>query len=134
MYGERKRAMSVLDYADLEAFAVRLLAENCDVRARVRDQFQHVLMDEFQDTNGQQSKLLGLLRAPGVFFAVGDVNQSIYGFRHADPEVLPRLSRPGGAGREIARWSWWKTGAAVPAFCAPSRRSCITRKGSSRGG
>jgi ATP-dependent helicase/nuclease subunit A len=88
MYGERKRAISVLDYADLEAFAVRLLEENRDVRARVRDQFQHVLMDEFQDTNGQESKLLGLLRAPGAFFAVGDVNQSIYGFRHADPEVL----------------------------------------------
>jgi len=88
MYGERKRAMSVLDYADLEAFAVRLLAENREVQARVRDQFQHVLMDEFQDTNGQQSKLLGLLRASGVFFAVGDVNQSIYGFRHADPEVF----------------------------------------------
>jgi len=88
MYGERKRAMSVLDYADLEAFAVRLLADNGEVRARIRDQFQHVLMDEFQDTNGQQSKLLALLRAPGAFFAVGDVNQSIYGFRHADPEVF----------------------------------------------
>ena len=88
MYGDRKRAMSVLDYADLEAFAVKLLDENREVRARVRDQFQHVLMDEFQDTNGQQSKLLGLLRAPGAFFAVGDVNQSIYGFRHADPEVF----------------------------------------------
>ncbi len=88
MYGERKRALSVLDYADLEAFAVRLLAENREVRARVRDQFQHIVMDEFQDTNGQQSKLLGLLRAPGVFFAVGDVNQSIYGFRHADSEVF----------------------------------------------
>ena len=88
MYGDRKRAMSVLDYVDLEAFAVRLLAENREVRARVQDQFQHVLMDEFQDTNGQQSKLLDLLRAPGAFFAVGDVNQSIYGFRHADPEVF----------------------------------------------
>jgi ATP-dependent exoDNAse (exonuclease V) beta subunit len=87
-YGERKRSIGVLDYADLEAFAVRLLDENREVQARVRDQFQHVLMDEFQDTNGQQSKLLRLLRAPGVFFAVGDVNQSIYGFRHADPEVF----------------------------------------------
>jgi ATP-dependent exoDNAse (exonuclease V) beta subunit len=88
MYGERKQAIGVLDYADLEAFAVRLLGQNREVQARVRDQFQHVLMDEFQDTNGQQSNLLRLLRAPGAFFAVGDVNQSIYGFRHADPEVF----------------------------------------------
>ena len=88
LYGERKRAIGVLDYADLEAFAVRLLEENPEVRGRVRDQFQHVLMDELQDTNGQQAKLLELVRAPGAFFAVGDVNQSIYGFRHADPGVF----------------------------------------------
>jgi ATP-dependent exoDNAse (exonuclease V) beta subunit len=88
LYGERKRAIGVLDYADLEAFAVRLLEESLQVRRHVRDQFQHVLMDELQDTNGQQAKLLKLVRAPGAFFAVGDVNQSIYGFRHADPGVF----------------------------------------------
>jgi len=88
LYGERKRAIGVLDYSDLEGFAVRLLEESLEVRRRVRDQFQHVLMDELQDTNGQQAKLLKLVRAPGAFFAVGDVNQSIYGFRHADPEVF----------------------------------------------
>ncbi|MBZ5593641.1 MAG: UvrD-helicase domain-containing protein [Acidobacteriia bacterium] len=88
LYGERKRAIGVLDYSDLEAFAVRLLEENPEVRGRVRNQFQYVLMDELQDTNGQQSRLIELLRAPGVFFAVGDVNQSIYGFRHADPGVF----------------------------------------------
>jgi len=88
LYGERKRRMGTLDYADLEAFAVRLLQENADIRRHVRDDFQHVLMDEFQDTNGQQSKLVDLLRGPDRFYAVGDVNQSIYGFRHADPEVF----------------------------------------------
>ena len=45
-------------------------------------------MDEFQDTNGQQAKLLALLRPPDRFFAVGDINQSIFGFRHAEPEVF----------------------------------------------
>jgi ATP-dependent exoDNAse (exonuclease V) beta subunit len=43
-------------------------------------------MDEFQDTNGQQARLIGLLRPPDRFYAVGDINQSIYGFRHAEPE------------------------------------------------
>jgi len=88
IYGERKRRIGTLDYADLEAFAVRLLQENPEIRRHVRDDFQHVLMDEFQDTNGQQSKVVDLLRGPDRFYAVGDINQSIYGFRHADPEVF----------------------------------------------
>ena len=88
IYSGRKRRMGTLDYADLEAFAVRLLQENPDIRRHVRTDFRHVLMDEFQDTNGQQSKLVDLLRGPDRFYAVGDINQSIYGFRHADPEVF----------------------------------------------
>ena len=88
LYSERKRSISALDYADLETFAVRLLQEDRGVRERVRAAFLHVLMDEFQDTNGQQAKLVALLRAPDCFYAVGDINQSIYGFRHADPEVF----------------------------------------------
>src|SRR5207344_544684 len=44
----------------------------------------------FQDTNGLQWKLLNLVRPAGRFYAVGDINQSIYGFRHADPEVFNR--------------------------------------------
>ena len=43
-------------------------------------------MDEFQDTNGQQARLLELVRPPDRFYAVGDINQSIFGFRHAEPE------------------------------------------------
>src|SRR5579864_6942433 len=88
LYSERKRQMGALDYSDLESFTVRLLEENAGLRERVRSEFQHVLMDEFQDTNGQQAKLLDLVRGPDRFYAVGDVNQSIYGFRHADPEVF----------------------------------------------
>jgi len=88
LYSERKRRLGMLDYADLEAFAVRLLQENQGIRQHVRDEFQHILMDEFQDTNGQQSNLVDLLRGPDRFYAVGDINQSIYGFRHADPEVF----------------------------------------------
>ena len=45
-------------------------------------------MDEFQDTNGRQARLLELLRPPDRFYAVGDINQSIYGFRHAEPGVF----------------------------------------------
>ena len=73
---------------DLEEVTMRLLEENTAVRERIRAQFEQVLMDEFQDTNGLQAKLLQLVRPPDRFFAVGDINQSIYGFRHAEPDVF----------------------------------------------
>lgn len=88
VYRERKHGLGALDFADLEEYAVRLLAENPEVRFEVQRQFDYVLMDEFQDTNGQQARLLDLVRRSDGFYAVGDVNQSIYGFRHAEPEVF----------------------------------------------
>ena len=89
-YRERKRAAGVLDFSDLEEFTVRLLEGHADTRERVRAQFDHILMDEFQDTNGQQARLMRLVRAADRFYAVGDVNQSIFGFRHAEPEGFER--------------------------------------------
>lgn len=86
IYRERKRRLAMLDFADLEEFTVTLLETHPEVRARLRSQFDHVLMDEFQDTNPQQAKLVRLVRPPDRFYAVGDINQSIYGFRHAEPE------------------------------------------------
>jgi ATP-dependent helicase/nuclease subunit A len=86
IYRGYKRRAGSLDFADLEEFAVRLLRENAEARARVQAQFDHVLMDEFQDTNGQQAELLRLVRPADRFYAVGDINQSIFGFRHAEPQ------------------------------------------------
>lgn len=88
LYRARKWQSGALDFGDLEESAVRLLEEHPELRRRLENQFDQVLMDEFQDTNGQQAKLLELLRSPGRFYAVGDINQSIYGFRHAEPGVF----------------------------------------------
>ena len=88
LYSDRKRRIGVLDFADLQAFAVRLLENDAAIRERLRDEFQHVLMDESQDTNRLEAKLMSLVRSPGGFYAVGDSNQSIYGFRHAEPGVF----------------------------------------------
>ena len=85
LYRERKEQAAALDFADLEEFTVRLLEDHPDARTRLRRQFDHILMDEFQDTNGQQAKLIALIRPPDRFYAVGDINQSIFGFRHAEP-------------------------------------------------
>ncbi|MBI3665910.1 MAG: UvrD-helicase domain-containing protein [Acidobacteria bacterium] len=74
-----------LDFADLEECAIGLLEKSGSRETR---DFSFILMDEYQDTNPLQARLVGLLRGKGNFFAVGDINQSIYGFRHADPTVF----------------------------------------------
>ncbi len=87
-YTRRKDALNALDFADLEEHAIRLLRDNEPLRQRVRASFDEILMDELQDTNPLQASLLALLRRPDRFFAVGDINQSIYAFRHAEPETF----------------------------------------------
>src|ERR1022692_1330234 len=85
LYRERKQQAGALDFADLEEFTVRLLADHPEPPPRRQRQFDHILMDEFQDPNPQQAKLIELIRPPDRFYAVGDINQSIFGFRHAEP-------------------------------------------------
>src|SRR5262249_21070737 len=92
-YTAAKRTQSVVDFTDLLAFAIRLLETNAEIRASVRSRFDHVLMDELQDTNRLQWKLVDLIRTPARFFGVGDVNQAIYGFLHAEPELFETYRR-----------------------------------------
>ncbi len=80
-YTDAKEAQSVLDYDDLMLFWRALLA---DPRAgdRVRERFDHVIVDEFQDTNALQADIVSLLRPDGTgVTCVGDDAQAIYGFR-----------------------------------------------------
>lgn len=88
LYRRRKRALSALDFDDLEEAAIGLLESHPEVRRRIQASFDFILMDELQDTNPLQWKLIRLVRSKDNFFAVGDANQSIYGFRHADPALF----------------------------------------------
>lgn len=81
----RKRAAARMDFHDLEHRTIALLRGNTKIREELQRRFEHILMDEMQDTNPIQWQLIDLLRSPGTFFGVGDVNQSIYGFRFAAP-------------------------------------------------
>lgn len=83
-FSERKERQSLLDFNDLEARTRGLLRERSDVREALQRRFQAVLVDEFQDTSRLQQELVDLLRSPGQLFVVGDVKQSIYGFRAAE--------------------------------------------------
>ncbi len=94
-FGERfadlKAERSGLDFEDLQLEAVRLLDEHPRIAEGYRDQFGHLMVDEFQDTNEVQLTLVRLLAGPDTrVFAVGDEFQSIYGFRHADLRVFRR--------------------------------------------
>ncbi len=88
VYRECKRRASVLDFDDLEEAAIHLLGRSPELRAKLAAGFDYILMDELQDTNPLQWKLMELVRRDDNFFAVGDINQSIYGFRHARPELF----------------------------------------------
>ncbi len=87
-YSARKHAAARMDFHDVEHFTIRLLETQPAIRTLLQNRYEHILMDEMQDTNPVQWRLLDLLRTPGGFFAVGDINQSIYGFRHGAPELF----------------------------------------------
>ena len=83
-YREEKDAQRVLDFDDLLVLWLRLLEESPETAELLRDRFRHVLVDEYQDTNPLQGKILDLLVASHKnLFVVGDDSQSIYSFRGA---------------------------------------------------
>jgi ATP-dependent helicase/nuclease subunit A len=93
-YGEAKG--SGLDFMDLLLRANRLLCGNREVAERVSGRFQHILVDEFQDTDPLQADMLEALSRAGPpvrLFLVGDPKQSIYGFRRADVQVYHRFRK-----------------------------------------
>ena len=100
---ENKRALAALDFDDLILRVLRLFDERPDVVDRIAVRYHYFLVDEFQDTNGQQRELMRRLAlAPALranLFIVGDRKQSIYGFRGADVDVFRAMTEEiGGIG------------------------------------
>ena len=91
-YEERLAAYQAVDFDDLIVLPAKLLAREPEVRDAWRERLRYILVDEYQDTNGVQYELLKLLAGErGLFTAVGDDDQSIYGWRGATTENLKRL-------------------------------------------
>ncbi len=85
-----KERRAGIDFEDLLILAARLL-ERAEIGEAYRTRFSHLLVDEFQDTNRLQLRLIEALRGPrSELVVVGDEFQSIYGFRHADLDVFRR--------------------------------------------
>ena len=106
LYDKRLRAADAADFGDLLRLTVKLLREagrsqagggggqlaDLEPAARLRTRFQHVVVDEFQDTNPVQAELVDLLAGRAELCVVGDDDQAIYGWRGADVEQILRFS------------------------------------------
>jgi ATP-dependent DNA helicase Rep len=92
LYEERLSAYQSVDFDDLIGLPLKLLAEHAAVREKWQAQMGHVLVDEYQDTNATQYEVLKhLVGERARFTAVGDDDQSIYGWRGATLDNLKKL-------------------------------------------
>lgn len=86
IYSNLKADENVLDFNDLEHFALKVLSDE-KVKTAVRDKYKFVFVDEYQDTNGVQEAIISKVSDNNLFM-VGDVKQSIYGFRGCNPDIF----------------------------------------------
>lgn len=92
VYEHRLEQSGAVDFDNLLVKVVELLRNHPDIRQRYQQQFQHVLIDEYQDTNTAQYVLTKLLAFPqNNLYVVGDASQAIYGWRGADYRNLLKL-------------------------------------------
>jgi ATP-dependent exoDNAse (exonuclease V) beta subunit len=92
-FAAAKERRGAVDFEDLQILAAGLL-ERAEIGEAYRSRFSHLMVDEFQDTNRLQLRLIDALRGPrSELMVVGDEFQSIYGFRHADLEVFREQRR-----------------------------------------
>lgn len=86
-FDSKKRAKDYLDFNDLEHEFIRLLA-NETAREKLKTKYKYIFFDEYQDSNEIQNYIVDKLKSDRNLFFVGDVKQSIYGFRRARPDLF----------------------------------------------
>lgn len=86
-FQEEKRALEILDFNDMEHFTYNLLQDPL-IQEEVRSKYEMILVDEFQDTNELQESIIACIERGNNVFRVGDLKQSIYGFRQAKPSIM----------------------------------------------
>ena len=87
-YRERKRDENAFEFADISHYTIEILENFPQVREAYQNRFHEVMVDEYQDTNHIQERMLELLSNGHNRFMVGDIKQSIYRFRQADPQIF----------------------------------------------
>lgn len=91
-FTSRKTERTVVDFADIEHYALTIL-RNEDINKRYKQKFKYIFIDEYQDSNRIQEEILSLIKRDNNLFMVGDVKQSIYRFRLADPSIFNEKSK-----------------------------------------
>lgn len=115
-YTEAKARRGYVEYSDQVAFALDILARDPRIIATERDKFRVVLLDEYQDTSVVQTRMLARLFAGHPVMAVGDPNQSIYGWRGASASNLDDFAATFGAGGEVGHFALstsWRNGTEI---------------------
>ncbi len=96
-YALKKQQVRGIDFDDMEQFALRILqAENGYIAEYYKNHFYEIMVDEFQDSNDVQDELVSLICKKNNVFRVGDIKQSIYGFRHASPAIMKGIMKRKG--------------------------------------
>ncbi|MBR4903183.1 MAG: UvrD-helicase domain-containing protein, partial [Selenomonadaceae bacterium] len=83
-FADAKRERGIIDFADMEHFALKIFDDAPEVAAAYREKFKFIMVDEYQDTNGVQEAIVQKISRGDNLFFVGDVKQSIYRFRLVD--------------------------------------------------
>ncbi|MGB3367324.1 MAG: helicase-exonuclease AddAB subunit AddA [Acidaminobacteraceae bacterium] len=86
-YRKEKTKKGILDFNDLEHYAIELLSDK-DISGKYREKFKYIFLDEYQDSNIVQETIINHIKRDNNVFLVGDVKQSIYKFRLADPTLF----------------------------------------------
>lgn len=86
-FAEAKRAKNAIDFSDLEHMTIEILKDD-EIAAEYRERYETIIVDEYQDSNRVQETILNRIARPGGLFFVGDVKQSIYRFRMAEPGLF----------------------------------------------
>ena len=102
-YEVLKSQRGAIDFDDMQVYTLRLLKESATVRRRYQRLFRFVLVDETQDIDPLQAQIIDLLAGSGNLMVVGDIQQSIYGFRYADPRVFERWQQQSQNGGQLVR-------------------------------
>ena len=107
-FQKEKKKRSVVDYSDQVSLAYKAVTEIDKAALAVRQNFTQVLLDEYQDTSVLQTKLLSTLFAKASVFAVGDPNQSIYGWRGASSSNLDQFAFDFGSAKHFSLQTSWR--------------------------
>lgn len=115
-FSEAKFRRGLVEYADQVMLALQVIRRVERIRAELRERYKVVLLDEYQDTSVVQTWLLSELFAGHPVMAVGDPNQSIYGWRGASAANLEQFAHSFGAGEQVQEFALstsWRNGTSI---------------------